>query len=199
MKIATPPAAPAAPSAPAAPIPAPTPTPTPTPAPTPAPTAPQLPPPLAIFSYVRATPASPAGEKVDAPAYPFQLMPGAAWVIPDGGLYESAGSDFAIALKVAHARAGAALSNQSQMIMKDAKDGVLYISGTAHPFQQSQADGTSTTSAMPTFIDGTDFASVMKSVSVTKNDPDVQAIVGANGFIDLRAASTGTEQPFPAR
>ncbi|MBC7644777.1 MAG: hypothetical protein H7123_06600 [Thermoleophilia bacterium] len=152
-----------------------------------------MPTPLATFSYVRTTA---AGEKVAAPAYPFQLMPGAEWVRPEGGLYTNVGTDWPIALKVAHARAGAALSNQAQLIMKDANDGTLYVAGSAHPLQQAQPDGTVTTTAMPTFIDGNDFAQVMKRVSVTKNDPDIQAIVGTSGFIDLRMQNTGSEQPF---
>jgi len=149
---------------------------------------------LATFSYVRTTAA--AGEHVDAPAYPFQLMPGADWVRPDGSLYTHLGTDWNVALKVAHARAGAALSNQAQLIMKNANDGMFYVVGSAHPLLQTQPDGSITTTALPTFIDGNDFAQVMKGVTVTKNDGDVQAVVGAAGFIDLRTTTTGSELPF---
>jgi hypothetical protein len=109
------------------------------------------------------------------------------------------GAEFGTAVKVARARAGVALSNQAQAIVKHPESGELFVTGLAHPMQQPGDDGSTQPIAAPPFIDGGDFAKVMKDVTVTKSDGVVQAIVGTTSLVDLREQPTGTPVAFPQR
>jgi hypothetical protein len=125
------------------------------------------------------------GKSWDVDVVPAQLAPAKDWIKPVEAFVPT--GSMTSALKVARARANVAVDAQPQLILMDPTNGALFVCGTAV--------STGPDAGKVAAIDGAALPKTLKSVSATKMIEDVQAIVGADSWIDF---SKGTTAPVTA-
>ena len=152
-------------------------------APVPQPPSVSTQPPMVTLRYV---PTDPKAAPSEVGIAPDQLRPAKDWIKPVEP-FVPAGTSMTVAMKIARARAGVAVDAQPQIVLKNAQDGALYVTGS------TSVSGPKAGSVAA--IDGASLAGV-KSVTAQRLLADVQAVVGADGWIDLTKSDTGSVVPF---